>query len=84
MNYEFEDFRKRPPKPVLGSWPFFIVPNFMVFDYLVKIVLFIFLIPSLFGLVLTTLGLFLNFLVVDFIIYLSYKKQINRLWGNNE
>ena len=84
MDYEFEDYRKKPPKPMLGSFPLWIVPNIFVTDYLVKLVTFLFLLPALFGISLTTVGLFLNFMLVDFILYLSYKKQINRLWGNNE
>ena len=84
MDYEFEDYRKKPPKPMLGDYPLWIVPNIFVTDYLVKLVTFLFLLPALFGISLTTVGLFLNFMLVDFILYLSYKKQINRLWGNNE
>lgn len=84
MNYEFEDYRKKPPKPMLGSWPMWIVPNMFVTDYLVKLVMFIFLIPALFGMVLTTTGLLLNFMLVDFIMFMSYKQKINNLWGNND
>ena len=84
MDYEFEDYRKKPPKPMLGDFPLWIVPNIFVTDYLVKLVTFLFLLPALFGISLTIIGLFLNFMLVDFILYLSYKKQINRLWGNNE
>ena len=84
MDYEFEDYRKKPPKPMLGSFPLWIVPNIFVTEYMVKLVAFLFLIPALFGVSLTVTGLFLNFMLVDFILYLSYKKQINRLWGNND
>ncbi len=84
MQYEYEDYRKRPPKPMLGSWPLWIVPQMFVMDYLIKVVMFLFLLPYLFGLVLTTMGLLLNFLLVDFVLYLSYKSRINNLWGENE
>ncbi len=84
MHYEYEDYRKKPPKPMLGSWPTWIVPQMFVMDYLVKVLLFLFLLPYLFGMVLTTMGLLLNFLLVDFIMYLSYKSRINNLWGEDE
>ncbi len=84
MNYEFEDYRKKPPKPMLGSFPFWEVPNILVTDYLVKIVAFLFLIPALFGMALTTTGLLINFLLVDFIMYKSYQSKINKLWGKDE
>jgi hypothetical protein len=84
MHYEYEDYRKKPPKPMLGSWPLWIVPNIFVMDYLIKLAMFIFLIPALFGVALTTLGLFLNFCLVDFIMYMSYKSRINNLWGEDE
>ncbi len=84
MQYEYEDYRKPPPKPMLGSWPLWIVPQMFVMDYIIKVVMFLFLLPYLFGLVLTTMGLLLNFLLVDFVLYLSYKSRINNLWGKNE
>ena len=73
MNYEVNDYRE-PQKPSLGSWPFWIVPELFVFGYLFRLILFLFVIPSLFGIQLTVMGLFVNFLVVDFIIYLALKK----------
>ena len=42
MNFEFEDYRKKPPKPMLGDFPMWIVPNIFVTDYLVKLVTFLF------------------------------------------
>lgn len=84
MDYEFEDYRKKPPKPMLGSFPLWIVPNILVTDYLVKIVAFLFLIPALFGMALTTTGLLINFLLVDFVLYKSYQSKINKLWGKDE
>ena len=81
MQYEVEDFRKPPKKPELGDWPFFIVPGFLVVDYVVKILLFLFLLPALFGLSLTVVGLGTNYLLVDYFIYRSYKIKINNMWG---
>lgn len=77
MDYEFKDYRK-PPKIFLGSWPFWIVPNFWVFDYIVKLVIFLVVIPMFFGVVLTSIGIFLNFLLVDFLVYKQYSNNLDR------
>ena len=76
-NYEYEDYRNHQ-RPSLGSWPFWTVPELFVFGYLFRLILFLFVIPSLFGIQLTVMGLFVNFLVVDFIIYLALKKVYER------
>jgi hypothetical protein len=57
---EYEDFRPKPPKKDLGSWPFWSSPPELALDYIVKILLFLYLIPSLLGLSLTTTGLSIN------------------------
>ena len=45
MNYEFNDYRKPPEKPKLGSWPFWTVPEFYAFQYLIRLVLVLLIIP---------------------------------------
>lgn len=60
------------------SWLFWSVPDSLVFDYLIKLGLFLIIIPMLFGVILTTTGLFLNFLLVDFLIYLQYNNLKRR------
>ena len=71
---EYQDFRPKPPKKDLGSWPFWSSPPELALDYIVKILLFLFLVPSLFGMSFTPMGLLINFLLVDFIIYTQYKR----------
>ena len=71
---EMHDYRPKPPKQQLGSWPFWIVPTFCVWDYIIKMLMFLFLLPFFFGVVFTPTGLFFNFLFIDFIMYLSYKR----------
>ena len=72
MNYEFEDYRNQQ-KPNLGSWPFWIVPEMFVLSYVIRLGIFLVLIPYLFGVVLSPLGLFLNFLFIDYLIYRGIK-----------
>ena len=71
-NYEFEDYRN-PNKPKLGSWPFWIVPEFYALSYLIRLAIFIVVIPYLFGVMLTPMGLLLNFLIIDYFIYRGIK-----------
>jgi hypothetical protein len=71
--YEFEDYRNNQP-PRLGTWPFWAVPNFLVMTYLFRLALVLYLLPIFFGIKLTVLGFFLNFLLIDLFTYLSFKK----------
>jgi hypothetical protein len=73
MNYEMHNPRP-PKKSKLGSWPFWSSPPQLAFDYIIKIVMFLILLPMFFGVAFTPAGLFLNYLLIDFIIYLQYKK----------
>jgi len=57
----------------LGSWPFWIAPAELGLDYLIKLVIFLIIVPMIFGIVYTPLGLLTNYLLIDFIIYLQYK-----------
>ena len=65
----------------MGEWSLFVV-QVLGRDYIFKIMFCLFGLPALFGFVLTVTGFGLNFLLVDFFIYLSYKKKINEMWGD--
>jgi hypothetical protein len=72
MNYEVNDFRE-PEKPKLGTWPFWQVPEVFILSYLIRLAIFIVVIPYLFGVMLTPIGLLLNFLLIDYFIYRGIK-----------
>lgn len=72
-NFEVEDYRKYP-KPKLGPWPVWQVPEFYVFGYLFRIIFFVITLPWLFGFALTPLGYFINFLIIDYMVYVGLKK----------
>ena len=75
MNYEVNDFRK-PKPPIVEGFPFWIVPKGLVFDYVFKLLIFIIVIPFLFGVILQPLGLFFNFILVDYFIYQQYRNIV--------
>lgn len=74
MNWEVNDYRDKPPKPDLGSWPFWSVPGWYVPMYLVRVVFWVFVLPWLFGQSLTAWGTLITFLLIDYWIYWSMKK----------
>jgi len=76
MNFEVHNPRP-PKKPQLGSWPFWSSPPEFAFDYVIKVVLFLFIIPAMFGAALTPVGILLNFFVIDLLIYFQYKKLLS-------
>lgn len=78
MNWEVEDYRDKPPKPDLGSWPFWQVPVWYVPYYLLRVIFWIFVLPWLFGQTLTALGTLVTFLLVDYWIYWSMKKAFEQ------
>ena len=55
------------------TWFNWTVPPSLVGDYVFKLVLVLMLLPSLFGLQFTKLGLIVNLLAVDLFVYLSYR-----------
>ena len=73
MNYELNDYRE-PKKPRLGSWPFWQVPDFLALGYVFRITLFVMVLPYLFGVILTPVGYFVNFMLVDYVTYVGIKK----------
>ena len=78
MNWEGEDYRKKPPKPNLGSWPFWTIPDWYVPFYLGRVIFWLFILPWLFGLQITALSTFITFCIVDFWIYYSMKKAFEQ------
>lgn len=73
-NFEFEDYREPPQKPKLGSWPFWQVPEFYALPYVIRLTLIIMVMPYLFGIKLTSIGLFAIFMLFDYFTYLGLKK----------
>ena len=57
------------------NWPTWSVPTGMLPDYFFKLIFVFWFIPALFGMMFTPLGFFLNFLIVDYIIYIGYKMK---------
>lgn len=57
------------------SWLTWTVPEQLALDYVFKLALFLIIIPFFFGLHFTKLGLVVNIVLIDVIMYLSYKKR---------
>jgi hypothetical protein len=79
MNFEYEDYRKRPEPENIGTWPTYYVPDRFIKGYLFKLFLFFYLIPVYFFGIwlfadLTTF--FLYFIMYDIIEYYSIKNRI--------
>jgi hypothetical protein len=73
MNYEFEDYRKKPKYPELGPWPFWQVPEHFHFGYVLRLLLFLFILPWIFGYTLTPSGMFFTFIIFDYVTYRGFK-----------
>jgi hypothetical protein len=58
-----------------NSWIMWTVPEQLALDYVFKLALFLIIIPFLFGLHFTKLGLIVNIVLIDIIMYASYKKR---------
>ena len=72
MNYEVNDYRE-PKKPKLGSWPFWTVPEFYALSYVIRLALVLFIIPYMFGMQLTPVGVFIMFVIFDYFTYRGLK-----------
>jgi hypothetical protein len=57
------------------KWPTWSLPKAMIPDYFFKLFLCFWLIPSLLGISFTMAGLLINYLLIDFIIYIGYKSR---------
>ncbi len=68
MNYEFYDYRKNK-KPELGPWLTYMVPKELAFDYCCKLFLYTYLLPWLFGLSVTALGIACLTVAFDYVYY---------------
>lgn len=71
--FEYEDYRE-PQKPKLGPWPFWEVPEFYAFSYIIRLSLILLIMPYLFGIQLSALGLFFIFVLFDYFTYFGLKK----------
>lgn len=77
MNFEYEDYRKRPEPDNIGKWPLWIVPVRFVGAYLFKLVLLLIFLPVFFFGYLPTLEVFfLYFLIYDMLEYNNVKRRI--------
>ena len=74
MNYEYEDYRNKKPLKDPGPWLTWVVPESLALRYLFRILVWIYVVPFLLlGIQVTSLGLIIQFLVVDYVSYLQYK-----------
>ena len=78
MNWEVEDYRKRPPIENIGQWPVHYVPKRMVRGYVYKFIIFFYLIPMYFfgGWFGSLATFFLYFIVWDMLEYRIIKRRI--------
>ena len=72
MSLDLNSLKRNPNSPE-QTWPFWTVPPFAILDYLLKVLFVLFALPWIFGLALTILGIFTNFLLIDYIVYRHYK-----------
>jgi len=76
MNFEVEDYRKKQPLKDPGPWLTWAVPENLTLRYLLRILVWIYIVPFvLLGIQLSGIGVLIQFLVVDYISYLQYKKM---------
>ena len=74
MNFEVENYRKKKPLKDPGPWLTWTIPESLAIRYLFRIVVWIYVVPFLLlGIQVTSLGLLIQFLVVDYVSYLQYK-----------
>tara|TARA_B100000575_G_scaffold260245_1_gene233056 strand:+ start:79 stop:303 length:225 start_codon:yes stop_codon:yes gene_type:complete len=72
MQYEFEDNRPPQPKPKWLEWTPTSPRKYLVFQFMLN-----FIVPSLLGVSLTTMGLLINFVLVDWIIYIQETRTLD-------
>jgi len=77
MNYEFNDYRKKPEEDI-GKWPFYYIPERYVGGWVLKTLFFFVLLPLLlWGSWFSSLStFFLYFLLYDVLEYSSLKQRI--------
>ena len=64
MNFEFEDFRKKGPPPSYTEW----TPDNPIKYCMIQIFL-LFVLPWMLGFALTSFGLLINTIIIDYILY---------------
>ena len=74
MNYEFYEFRNKP-NPDIGPWLTYQVPNEFCVNYAWKLFFYTCLIPWIFGLTISAIGLLAYTLLFDYIYY-RYLKSL--------
>ena len=73
MDWEVEDYRKKPPPPSWFQW----TPS-KPGRYIVGIIVFLFVLPYLFGFAFTPMGLLSNCIIID---YIFYRQEIIKWYG---
>lgn len=78
MNYEFNDYRGKPPQEDIGSWPFYYIPQRFVGGWILKTIFFFWILPMLLwgGWFSSLSTLFLYFILYDVLEYSSLKQRI--------
>ena len=64
MNFEFEDYRKKGPPPSYKEW----TPDNPI-KYCMMQIFLLFILPWMLGFALTTFGLLINTIIIDYILY---------------
>jgi len=78
MNYEVDDFRRKPPQEDIGTWPFYYIPERFVGGWVLKTIFFFVFLPMLLwgGWFASSGTLFLYFILYDVLEYSSLKQRI--------
>ena len=76
MDWEAYDYRPKKPKQP-DPWLKWQVPSEQALSYIWNLFMFIFLIPTMLGFVLTPIGIAIQVLVIDYFLWVKYKCQIN-------
>ncbi|OUW32528.1 MAG: hypothetical protein CBD31_01760 [Flavobacteriaceae bacterium TMED171] len=64
MDWEVQDFRKKPPPPKWSEWS-----PLLPVRYIVGMIFYLFVLPFLFGFNFTPMGLLFNCILIDYIFY---------------
>ena len=76
MDWEAYDYRPKKPKQP-DPWLKWQVPSEQALSYIWNLFMFIFLIPTMLGFVLTPIGIAIPVLVIDYFLWVKSKWQIN-------
>ena len=83
MQFEYEDYRKKPSNPWMGIWPRGKCPvgPFRLHSKTRNLSC---RCSYLFGLYFTALGLLTNFLLIDYFVYRSTNLKLIQMWGDKD